>query len=258
MKYLEEKLSFIEDKGTVLSRSLGSTQQSPQEAPEILGLTVRIGNEPIVRNLKSLYKASNKALPPDLKVLFDKNDLYMIVHTIGAIRLEGKAKVDELQYHAHMPDMPGVRTIDLLPNTTFKDQFKLNVGIKGAISGNGCFSASIPESLCQSLTGKNLSLGSNMDIELSACADFIGTFTYHWKFPVVQSLGIASNTCTWVLNPRNIPLLGDQLLIQTLSVPKGTKKVSYRVRGVCKADKGLFWKQQVLRTAEHVVEVDLL
>ena len=97
-----------------------------------------------------------------------------------------------------------------------------------------------------------------MKIQLSSNAGFVGKFTYSLKFPVIQSAGIASNFCNWILNPIDTPLLGDQLLIQTIAVPKGTEKITYKVKGVCKADKGLFWKQQTMETEEYNIRVDLI
>lgn len=253
MNYFEEKLYFEEKTPSKLERSLFDSKKEKQK----LGIVLRLGNSPIVKDLHKLFEYSGKTLTPDLKTLFDKKDLYIIVHMIGAIRLNGSAKVDQLQYNAEIIDVDKAQTIDLLPNTSFKELIKINLGCEGAINGNGNFSASIPTTLTQSLLDKEIGLGGDMKIQLSTNANFIGKFTYSLKFPLIQSTGIASNFCTWILNPQENPLLGDQLLIQTLAVPKGTKKITLKAKGVCKADRGLFWKQQTLETNTYDIVVNL-
>lgn len=248
MEYFQEKLNFIGE-SKARNRSLFNNT-----TPQKLGIALRIGNAPIVKDLGKLLKHSNTTIPSDLQVLFEQKDLYLIVHMIGAIRLEGSAKVDELQYNAEMIEVSGAQTLDLLPNTTFKELIKVNMDFQGSISSQGNFSTSLPEVL----SNQSITLGGDMKIQLSTDTNFIGKFTYSLKFPVVQSLGIASTSCTWILNPQATPLLGDQLLIQTIAVPKGCQKLTYKAKGVCKADKGFLWKQEVMETEEYKIEIDLL
>ena len=280
MNYIEETFSFEEVRPELPTRDLerrlsddmrrslsGGLQrrvsrdfQQPsigKGVPMILGIKVRLGNEPIVKDIKKLYEYSSKAIPADLQVLFEKKDIYLIIHAISAVRLSGKAKVEELQYNAEIIEK-GSQTIDLLPNTAFKELARINLGFEGSLSGNGNFSATLPATLTQSLLQNEITLGGDMKIQLSSNAGFVGKFTYSLKFPVIQSAGIASNFCNWILNPIDTPLLGDQLLIQTIAVPKGTEKITYKVKGVCKADKGLFWKQQTMETEEYNIRVDLI
>jgi hypothetical protein len=266
MDCFEEKLNFIQDRPIVRRRGLSESSVivkdidrliSNNHNQSVLGITVRLGNAPIVKDLKKLFILAEKSIPADLQGLFDKKDVFLIAHMIGAIRLNGTAKVDELQYNAEIIESKGAQTIDLLPNTTFHEIASVHLGFEGSLSGHGNFSATIPDSLSQALLEHEVTLGADMKIQLSSNNNFVGKFTYSLKFPVIQSMGISSSYCTWVLNPHNRPLLGDQLLIQTIAVPKGTKKILYKAKGVCKADKGIFWKQRILETKEYHIEVDL-
>lgn len=264
MEYFEEKFDFVEviqerqTRDIQRRRSAGFQQLLvKKDTPSFLGLAVRLGNSPIVKDLKKLYEYSDKSIPADLKILFEKKDIYLIVHMIGAVRLSGSAKVEELQYNAEIIE-EGVQTIDLLPNTSFKEVASITFGFEGSLSGSGNFSAALPASLTQALLEQEITLGGDMKIQLSSNTNFVGKFTYSLKFPVIQSTGIASNFCTWILNPQNNPLLGDQLLIQTVAVPKGTQKITYKAKGVCKADRGLLWKRQTMETKEYNIVVDLL
>ena len=62
----------------------------------LLGIRVRLGNRPIVTRLNDYITRWHKALPPQLEAI----DLYTVVHAIGALRVEGRASVKQLQYHA--------------------------------------------------------------------------------------------------------------------------------------------------------------
>ena len=98
-----------------------------------------------------------------------------------------------------------------------------------------------------------------MQIQLSSNASFIGKFNLSVKYPVVQSVGIASNSCSWVLSPdeKKTPLLGDQVLVQTIAVPKGVDGLTYSAYGVVKVDRGLFHFQEQKRTQEYQIAVKL-
>ena len=251
MDFIEEQLNFVERPKSI-DRGLFNNN-----VPQELGIALRLGNAPIVKDLKKLLEFSGKELSPDLKVIFQEKDIYLIVHMIGAVRLKGNAKVHELQYNAEMIDIDGAQTLDLLPSVAFRELLNVSVGFQGSISANGNFSAAIPVALTQTLTEKDITLGGDMKIQLAADANFVGKFTYSLKFPVVQSNGVASTFCTWVLNPENTPLLGDQLLIQTIAVPKNTKSIVYKAKGVCVADKSLSWKKQTMETKDYTITVSL-
>ncbi len=266
MEFIEEKLEFSEpveiEKSPALE-SFGSdalpTIKKMSGDTEMAGVIVRIGNRPIARNLKEILELSNKKIPPEIEVLFKKNDIYSIVHGIGAVRVEGKAKIDELQFHSKVINIKNSKIIDLIPSTRFKEVFKADVIIQGSIFASGNVSAGVPDDLLNTLLPKYLSLGGGMQIQLSSNASFIGKFNFSVKYPVITSMGIASDICSWVLNPdeEKTPLLGDQLLIQIIAVPKETKELKYEVQGALKVDRGILHFQQTKETKKHEIAVEL-
>jgi hypothetical protein len=214
-----------------------------EKEPELQGIRVRLANNPIVYNLKKLMELAGKELTPELQLQFQTNDIYLITHAIGVIRISGKTKVVELQYNAEIINIENAKTIDLFPKTRFVDRFKIESGLSGSVKAAGNFSAEIPEELKNSLSGTNLTLGGDMELELSTNTKFVGKVNYSIQLPVVQSSGVASNHCTWILKPDENPLLGDQLLVQTVSVPKGTDTLIYSIKGLVKVSKG--WIHQI-------------
>lgn len=273
MKFIEQDIYFEEfEKSDQIALNTGDRFEksinygTPQRVEEtnVLGLRVRLGNQPIVKNLRVVLEGVHGSLPSQLKHQFQEKEVYTIVHGIGVTRLKGRAKVDELQYDAEMIGesgkvLSGAQTIDLIPHTRFREVVRANVNLQGGLSVSGNASAELPDGLLNNLLDEFVDVGAAMKIQLSNSSSFIGKFTYGLKYPVVISTGIASNTCHWVLKPdeENTPLLGDQLLIQTIAVPKELQKIRFRIKGTIKADQGLFFKQQVKETDWYEVEVIL-
>ncbi len=271
-KYIEQTLYFkeIQTKDELkldkepLSKSAGTIPRHRTGSAEVLGIHLQLGNQPIVTNLRKVLESIHGVLPPKMEALFQEKEIYTIVHAVGITRLEGSAKVDELHYEAEMIDEDGntlkdAQTIDLIPHTRFKQVIKANVNFEGSLSVNGNAMAKLPESLTKGLLQEYVSVGGAMHLQLSNSNSFVGKFTYSLKYPVVISTGIASNRCQWVLKPDKIktPLLGDQLLVQTISVPKSKSKIRFMLKGMVKVGNGFFSKQLTKETDEYEVEVGL-
>lgn len=257
IKFYEEEIIFqLEEQKSkgIFDNNLPDSE----DQPEILGITVRLGNKPIVYNLKDLMELAGTKPSPEFELQFRNNDVYTITHAIGVIRTQGKAKVKELQYNAEIITEGDIRTIDLLPNTKFRKVFEVNSNLQGAFEGRGKFSAEIPDELVKSLSGKNIDLGGDVNLELSTNSNFIGKLNFSIQLPMVQASGVATNKCTWVLNPDANPLLGDQLMVQTIAVPKGLNDISYKVKGLIKVDKNLFTHIQQKETSTQIISITLI
>lgn len=259
-KYFESELVFspasVQEPVTENSKGLFSEPPFAVPGPaQILGINVRIGNKPLVYDLKVLAGKGRKRSALRL----DKHrDHYLVVHTIGALRTSGKSTLNELQYFAEALH-GSLQTIDLIPATHFKTRLSSGLQLEGSLSVNGETSLDIPTELLQSLLPKVIPIGANMQLQLSASADFAGKFSFRIQSPVVQSMGIGSSFCSWVLNPdeHRQQLLGDQLLIQSISVPKGTKEIIYKVSALARVYKGILQSFEEKRTPEFKLHVTL-
>lgn len=256
MDFYEEEFFFdidiTKEKGIFDSDKIGLEKE-----PELLGVKTRIGNSPIVYNLQQLFDLAEKKLPPELQVQFQTNNIYLITHAVGVIRTKGNARVVELQYNAEITSSLESKTIDLFPKTRFVDRLKIETGLSGTVMAAGNFSAEVPDELKNSLSGTSLTLGGELNLELSTNTKFVGKINYNIKLPVVQSSGIASNKCTWILKPDENPLLGDQLLIQTIAVPKEVKTLNYSVKALVKISKGWLYKTEEKETTIQIINIKL-
>lgn len=258
MLYNEEELLFEGRSDGEPSRGLGFSGRD-NDPDEFLGIKVRIGQSPIVTDIRKLLKLRSEVLAPEMELLLGNKDLYTVVHAIGVRRLQGKAKVEELQYESEVVDVPTAQTRDLLPNNKFKEVIRVDAKLESGLSASGNFSAEIPAELMGALIpNKSYSLGGDINLELAAESTFIGKISCSVKLPITIAAGVGSNTASWVLNPDENPLLGDQLLVQTIAVPRGTKSITYKMQGVLKADKGLFWRKKEMKTQVYEVRVTLL
>ena len=154
MEFIEETLTFVETlklEESPLRPSFNvaalSTINRMAGPVQVAGITVRLGSQPIVRNLREILELSHASIPPDIQVLFKKKDIFSVAHAVGVLRVEGKAVVDELQYHAKVIDIDKAQTIDLIPSTRFKEALSASVTIEGAMLAAGNVSAEVPNEL---------------------------------------------------------------------------------------------------------------
>lgn len=258
MTYFETELVFTpekqDSKNITKSRSgLPNGKEPGTRQAEVLGITLRLGNRPLVYNLKQLCQRSGKP------GLLSDQDHYLVVHSISALRTQGNARVDELQYFATATEPGLMQTIDLIPKTRFNEIVRADLNLDGCLDLFGQFSLDVPSAMMDQLLDEFIEMGAGIKLQLSTSSRFIGRFVYSLRIPVVQASGIGSDCCSWILKPdeNKTPLLGDQLLIQSIAVPKGTMKVAYTISGLVKADRGIFWKQREKRTSECIIEVNL-
>jgi len=259
MKYIATDLIFNEIASTTKSGGVFGQAPIPENGDnpdsEVLGIRLRLGNQPLVYDLSKLKRQAGKTTPSGSS---SDDRTFMVVHVISAIRTQGKAKIDELQYSAICTKPVSLQTIDLIPQTRFNQVFKGSLTIAGALNFSGQASLEVPSIVNETLLNEFVDIG-DLNLQLCSASEFIGKFTLNHYTPVIQSGGIGSNRCDWVINPNEekIPLLGDQLLIQVIAVPASCRRLRYSIAGLVKADKGVLWKQQEMSTPHYTIEVKL-
>ena len=197
-------------------------------------ITVRLANSPQSLNLLELFEKQKKEIPPDVQVIYKKYDLYLIMHGIGVTNEGLSGTIQQLIYHADIEDLPDSRTIDEIPNTDFKTYFHAKAKASWSLSANGSVSAEVPSSLTNSLsTTSPIKLGGGIVLKASTDPELVGQIDWDWKFPITQATGKNASYCEWILeaDPSKDPLLGDQVLMQTIAVPKNTSEVKFNIHG---------------------------
>ncbi len=259
MQYIDTDLIFDETPSTIKSGGIfnlpPTTENNNNPASEVLGIKLRLGNQPLVYDLNKLQRQTDKTTSHTSEA---GTRIFMVVHAISALRTQGKAKVEELHYSALCSNPSDLRTIDLIPQTKFNQVFKGSLNISGALGLSGQASLGVPSIIAETLLNEFVGIG-DLKLQLCTASEFIGKFNLNVYAPVIQSAGIGSNKCDWIinLNEEKTPLLGDQLLIQVIDVPSSCKALHYTISGLVRADKGIFWRQQEIRTPPYDIEIKL-
>jgi hypothetical protein len=222
------------------------------EVRDILKKTfdLRIGDRPFSRSVRKLYRAGNRQLPPDIAAL--KGETYLITHAIGMAAQSKAGNVDILGYKAWFED-PG-STVELFPNTRFKEYISADLKFKAGVAADGY--AKTPEILTN-LAKEIINLGAGAELQLGTQASVVGNLSLSLKTPVIQAVGHASSTVTWQFDKDNQPLVGDQVMVQTIVVPKGQGKITYKIQGYAVIDPGIFRRAIRVETEVLTAEVEL-
>jgi len=187
---------------------------------------LRIGERPIVRDLKRLYRKSGKTLPPDLEV-FSAYNIWMILYAVGIVRASGMREVDRFGFAITFPEKPRVTVLNVLPQTRFVKRVGAALKAEAALSLNG--SAQLPEAVTQMLAQTD-ALSADASLKISTEANLVGTLSISVLTPIIQAIGTGSRRAEWVFEKSEEPLLGDQHMAVTLLAPKSIDELETTVR----------------------------
>ena len=181
-----------------------------------------------------------------------KGDTYLITHAIGLTARSGANKVEMVGYAASFSD-PG-STIELFPNTQFKEFFAASTKFQAGISADGY--AKLPEQI-GALAKEVINLGAGAELQLGADAHIVGKLTLSLKTPKVQAVGNASSRVSWQFHKDDNPLVGDQVLVQTIVVPNGQDEITFKMQAFAIISPGLFRRSVRVETDEITSKVVL-
>lgn len=191
------------------------------------GISVRLGDRPIAKNLRRLYELAHNELPPDLAV-YDAYEIWLICHAIGAADRQGNAQIAGLGYEADFANEKEVLTIDLLPQTRF------NTLVEGSWTSSVDLGAEGNMQVAQTtrqLLEEFASIGADARLQLSSELKCVGRLSFSILSPQIQAVGKGGSRCEWLYERDDRPLLGDQIMLQTILVPPGTPEVRFKARG---------------------------
>ena len=202
-------------------RSFGSAPQVEQGR-----VRLRIGERPIVRDLKRLYRKAGKTLPADFEV-FSAYNIWMILFAVGIVRESGMREVDRFGFAVTFPEKPRVTVLNVLPQTRFVKRAGAILKADATLSLNG--SAHVPESVSQVLAATD-ALSADASLSVSAEANVFGTLSFSVLTSVIQAIGTGDRRAEWVFEKSEQPLVGDQHLAITLLAPKHVDELQIATR----------------------------
>lgn len=203
------------------------SKSGPQSEISKNGLTMRIAERPVAKNLRRLYELGHVSLPTGLNI-YDAYDIWIIAHAVGVIRTDGSGLIESVGYEADFGDDEEVLTIDLLPQTRFQTALETTLEVQADVGAEG--HVDVPEP-AREMLDQAYPIGGDAHIRLSTAAGTVGRVTLPVMTPRVQAIGKMGSRCQWQFETGSEPVLGDQVMLQTMLVPIGTRSISYRVRG---------------------------
>jgi hypothetical protein len=213
-------------------------------------IELRLGDRPVARSLRSLYKLAKRKLPPEIGAL--KGETYLIAHAVGAAAKKGAGRVESLELRASFAGTGS--TIDLVPNTSFKEFLTADLTFEAGLAADGY--AKIPDEV-GALAAEVVNLGAGAELRLATTASIVGKLRLSLVSPRVQAVGRSSSTSSWQLDKHDRPLVGDQALVQTIVVPKGQESITFTLQAFATVDPGFFSRKVPLQTKLVEVEVEL-
>jgi hypothetical protein len=195
---------------------------------QLKDLTLQVGDQPIVRSIRRLCQKRGVPLPPEIDAL--PGETYIITHVVGVLAQTGANTVGTLGYTAEF-DGKG-STIELLPNTRFKEYISgsLSAGLdfSAGLSAEGY--AELPKEVGQLAGLPPVDLGGGAKLELSTAAKVVGKVSFSLKTPKVQAIGTGGSAAAWQFDKDENPLVGDQVMLQTVVVPRGQKRLAFTLQ----------------------------
>ena len=197
-------------------------------------IEMRIGYRPVALSLKQLYELSGRSLPPEFGAFYDRFNVYLISHSVNVSKISGIKTVDQLIYEVKFADGqfdPRITIIDLFPRTSFEkvldfsftNQFEAGIDISGH--------AVPPDTVTEFLDSIDaIQIGADASIKLSSNVKIVGKLSLSVITSKIIATGIYNDYAQWILKPSTNPLLGPQVMMQVLLIPKTVQELRMQCR----------------------------
>jgi hypothetical protein len=201
---------------------------------------LRVGDRPYARSLRTLFKLREIKYPPELAAL--PGEVYAIVHAVGMFVPEGRLnRIDAIGYRAGFNDRG--TTVDLLPAPKFRQWASLGINgnVNVGMSADGSIKA--PAELTSLLTSlAPIPLSAEAELRVGGSATMVGNLSLRLQMQTleIQAVGQASSEVIWQFRRTDKPLIGDQVMVQTVVVPSKQAVLDFEIQATTTIDPGVF------------------
>lgn len=193
---------------------------------EFSRIRIKIGERPIARDLRTLYQLTKRELPGNLEV-FRSYRLWMVTHAVSIVDQATIRSVRQVGYQMRLPNEPCVTVVEMFPQTRFVKKVEGKWETRADLEIDG--KASVPDTVTELLDHfEGLTLGGKVTIATKV--GLIGRLSFAVFTPVVQAVGVGDRQSEWIFERSDEPLIGDQLMVQILLVPKHVDRVEFEAR----------------------------
>jgi hypothetical protein len=185
-------------------------------------ISIKVGNNPIVYNLKKLYELSGKAVPPEIQV-YTSYDIWIVNFNIAVLKSGGFDNVKQIGFKIKYTEPDFVNVIETLPKTEFIKLIDGKLSFEGDLGLNGHIQ---PPQINLPFLGQEKAIGAGGKLDLSTDNSIVGRLNFSVVSPLIMSVGIGSNSSEWIMNKGENPLYGDDItLTNIIMVESGTERI---------------------------------
>src|SRR5579863_9089688 len=182
-------------------------------------VSLRIGDRPIVRDLKLLYRTTHNQLPTDFE-MFTAYNVWLVGFGLGILREAGFSKVERFGFAVTFADTPRVTVLAVLPQTRFLKRAGLDLNMEAVLALNGA--AQIPNTAVE--------LSAHASLKLSSELKMVGNLSFSVQTPVIAAIGVGGRHAEWLFEKSAQPLVGDQQMMLTLLAPRAADELQTTLR----------------------------
>src|SRR5579863_1343008 len=191
-------------------------------------VSLRIGDRPIVRDLKLLYRTTHNQLPTDFE-MFTAYNVWLVGFGLGILREAGFSKVERFGFAVTFADTPRVTVLAVLPQTRFLKRAGLDLNMEAVLALNGA--AQIPNTAVELFAQAiSLPLSADASLKLSSELKMVGNLSFSVQTPVIAAIGVGGRHAEWLFEKSAQPLVGDQQMMLTLLAPRAADELQTTLR----------------------------
>jgi hypothetical protein len=196
--------------------------------------TFKIGEQPFVLPLLPYLTAAQQQVQPEIQVLKEQYNLYMIKYGIDA-KPQDKERFSKVELRLDYPDRQGFITFSMIPDTELEERFSAQAKIKVGLDPYLKFKVpDIPLEPGSAVGG---------GVELATTAGFLLHWDYKPLAAKVIALGKKSLYAEWTIEkPKQ--MAGSVELATILCVPKNVSELPITVEGYYCLERGIWWWQR--------------
>lgn len=230
----------------------GGNARASSGVVEYGDIEVRLGAKPIAWRLRQLKMSIGGEQAAELEV-FDAFDVWLIAHAISVMARESSRPPAALGYVAEAL-LDGVSVIRTLPDTSLVRAAGGSLVTSALLRLNGQMES--PSELTQAARSI-YGLTGDAKLEVSSSAEIMGRISFACWTPLVVSTGACDKRCEWRFTRDDKPLLGTQLMFQTMLVPRGTRRLPMRLSGYALLYKPWLPCQTMVSTEPMGAEIEI-
>jgi hypothetical protein len=188
-----------------------------------------LGEQPFVFPLLQLFAASKQEIPPEIEVLKNQYNIYLIKYGITA-NPEGNEKITKLDIHLDYPNE--FLTYNMTPDTKLEEKFRAYANVETKLDTHLNFGAFE----FKPIPGVDVGAGVQSSVEAG--------FLLHWEYKLLKAKvvagGVHSSYAHWIIDKPE-QMVGDIPFCMVLCIPKDIKELPFTVKGYYLLHRGIKW-----------------